>query len=115
VGEGDIFHGDDFQCGGKLFFFGGGELFIGKFNLEEFSKILIRKYFYLSYFFFVGSVLLVEMLRVINRGKFSQGLNLLEYLSMKGSFFVAADTGWVPRLCLQKIRNSTKNQLFNLK
>jgi hypothetical protein len=54
---------------------------MGKFTLGYFPEFLY-KILLISCFLFADSILCVEMLKVIVRGKFSPGLNCLENISV---------------------------------
>ena len=61
-----------FPCGGK---FPVSELVRGNYTLQEFVKILLQNYFYMSCLLFSLSILRAERLRIIIRDDCSSGLN----------------------------------------
>ena len=71
---GGILHGDNFPWVGN---FPGCEFYRGNFTLGELPEFLYETDLK-SCFHFADSILRVEILRVIVRGKFSPGLNCLE-------------------------------------
>ena len=81
----------------REFSVGWGEFFIGNFTLEELARIPMRNPFYLSCFFFVDSILRIDMLKKIVWGKFFTGIELTrESLLGGGGVSLEVKTDFLP-------------------
>ena len=106
--EGDEFSAGCFSRGGKIL---GGELVSRNFTLGEFTSILIQ-FFFMSCFPFSVSILGVELLKVIVRGKVLPGLNCREAISVGDSFLPGCGARF-PGIILKRSEIKLKKSFFN--